>query len=89
MAHIAVLFATRLLRRTVEYDSSPHCSNTHAAYHLCGLATKTGEKVGLPLHDAVKNHHQGRLLLGFDLFDDRKTGGAVEGVMQALGGMAG
>ena len=47
MAHLAVLFATRLLRRTVEYDSSPHCSNTHAAYHLCGLATKTGEKCGL------------------------------------------
>ena len=47
MAHIAVLFAIRLLRRTVEYDSSPHCSNTHAAYHLCGLATKTGEKFGL------------------------------------------
>ena len=47
MAHIAVLFAIRLLRRTAEYDSSPHCSNTHAAYHLCGLATKTGEKVGL------------------------------------------
>ena len=47
MAHLMVLFAIRLLRRTVEYDSSPHCSKSHDAYHLYGLATKTGEICGL------------------------------------------
>ncbi|MCD4747877.1 MAG: alkaline phosphatase family protein [Thermoanaerobaculales bacterium] len=47
LAYRAVLFAIRLLRRTVEYASSPHYSKTHAAQQLCGLATKPGEKVGL------------------------------------------
>ena len=53
MAHIVILFAFRLLRRTAEYDSSPHCSKNHPAYHLCGLATIAGEKYGLDQEVAV------------------------------------
>ena len=47
--HGFAVMALRAMRAALlsKYDSSPHCSNTHAAYHLCGLATKTGEKVEL------------------------------------------